>query len=217
VCVAITIPASSSRLPPAPILPRFHASLSPSLCRSLLSSPLPPLHCYPARKPGPARRWYQTHAITKAGMRSNGARDEEHSINITYVLEQPVPVYRRTTTDRQHTRKAVMDTTDQFQSTARTPNAPASTLSNTSQAKLSSRVPPSPDRMQCRLQERATDVLYKIKKQADFQTTTGQRNTPSSANYASIRFSSSPPVSLVSLLDDLFSLALRSASAAVRW
>lgn len=167
----------------------------------------------PADLPGPARRWYRTHAITKASMRSNDARDEEHSINIT-LNNQHLPIHAPRLIGSTPG-KLRWDTTDQFQSTARTPNAPASTISDTSQDKLSSRVAPSPYRMQRRLQERATHVL--IKKQADFQTTTGRRNTPASANYASIRFSSSPPVSLVSLLDDLFSLALRSASAAVRW
>lgn len=80
---ASSIPASSIRFPPAPILPRSHASpsLLPPRCRSLLFPPS--IATGPANLPGPARRWYRTHAITKANMRSNDARHEEHSINIT--------------------------------------------------------------------------------------------------------------------------------------
>lgn len=150
-----SIPASSIKFPPVPILPRFHTSVfvSPSLCRSLL---FPPLHCYRARLgggTGPTQSPRSVCAPMTLGMR------EEHQ----HHLEQPAPAHPRTTTDRQYIRKAAMDTTDQFQSTARTPNAPASTLSDTSQDKLSSRVAPSPYRMQCRLQERATHVLIKNK------------------------------------------------------
>lgn len=192
-----SIPASSQ---PAHLDLFFQDSTPLPLPRGLLSSPSPLL-------PGPARRWYRTHAITKADMRSNDARDEEHSVNIT--LRDEVPRLIGSTSGNMRWIPLINSNLLLAHPTHQPPPYQI-------QAKTSSPLAwPLP--IQNAVQAPGTGYPCSYNKQADFQTTTGQRNTPSSANYASIRFSSSPPVSLVSLLDDLFSLALRSASAAVRW
>lgn len=87
VCVSLSQhPSIQPASPSGPIFPRLHTSPSPP--RFVVVVPLS-IATGPADLPGPARRWYRTHAITKADMRSNDARGEEHSVNITLRDEVP--------------------------------------------------------------------------------------------------------------------------------
>lgn len=79
---SIAIPASQRPASNSHLYLFFQDStrLSLSLHLSAEACCFPPsIATGPANLPGPARRWYRTHAITKVSMRSNDARDERRA------------------------------------------------------------------------------------------------------------------------------------------